>query len=296
MFVCTPSAETFDGLIKMASERGSWDGGDQGLLNDYFPNWNRLSFTYNVTPSAYYTYAPAYERYGDSIKVVHFIGQDKPWYQAGSRSHPSTSTSTSTTQKQPPKHDYQYLLDRWFAVYTRYFGNSSPTTFTFPTLQAVWDASPKSGHSRAAYTPPSLEELKKQFQGLTTSQSSSSRLPISSSSVARSIEGHYVSMPLQAGRPDLLGARIFIPIAKVESDQTPEQAVIDPATASSPSLPPMHVVAPTPIRPEAQGAPAIAVHHSSSPDHHHDSTATSTRSWSPQHVSWDPARTEPPKK
>ena len=55
MFVASPSAATFDGLMEMAKERGSWDGGDQGLLNDYFPNWNRLSFTYNTTPTAYYT-------------------------------------------------------------------------------------------------------------------------------------------------------------------------------------------------------------------------------------------------
>lgn len=55
MMVAKPSEETFAGLIKMMGERGSWDGGDQGLLNDYFPDWNRLSFVYNVTPSAYYT-------------------------------------------------------------------------------------------------------------------------------------------------------------------------------------------------------------------------------------------------
>ena len=56
MFVATPSADTFDKLVEMSTERGSWDGGDQGLLNDFFPDWNRLSFTYNVTPSAYYTW------------------------------------------------------------------------------------------------------------------------------------------------------------------------------------------------------------------------------------------------
>lgn len=53
--VATPSDATFEGLMTMMSERGSWDGGDQGLLNDFFPDWHRLSFTYNVTPSAYYT-------------------------------------------------------------------------------------------------------------------------------------------------------------------------------------------------------------------------------------------------
>lgn len=55
VMVVKPSLETFNDLVKMMNERGSWDGGDQGLLNDYFPNWHRLSFTYNVTPSAYYT-------------------------------------------------------------------------------------------------------------------------------------------------------------------------------------------------------------------------------------------------
>jgi lipopolysaccharide biosynthesis glycosyltransferase len=34
---------------------------------------------YNVTPSAAYTYAPAYRRYGHKINAVHFIGPNKPW-------------------------------------------------------------------------------------------------------------------------------------------------------------------------------------------------------------------------
>jgi alpha-N-acetylglucosamine transferase len=59
VMVATPSIETFDALTAMMKQRGSWDGGDQGLLNDFFPNWHRLSFTYNVTPSAYYTCVPS---------------------------------------------------------------------------------------------------------------------------------------------------------------------------------------------------------------------------------------------
>jgi glycogenin glucosyltransferase len=59
--------------------QGSFDGGDQGLLNDYFTDWERLSFTYNVTPSAFYSYIPAFEAKKDQIKVVHFIGDWKPW-------------------------------------------------------------------------------------------------------------------------------------------------------------------------------------------------------------------------
>lgn len=66
--VIQPNLDTFERLYTFFSQRGSWDGGDQGLLNEFFcgdaqvagdasapPAWNRLSFTYNVTPSAYYT-------------------------------------------------------------------------------------------------------------------------------------------------------------------------------------------------------------------------------------------------
>lgn len=56
VMVCTPNEKTFDELIELMKLKGSWDGGDQGLLNEFFEkDWNRLSFTFNVTPSAYYT-------------------------------------------------------------------------------------------------------------------------------------------------------------------------------------------------------------------------------------------------
>lgn len=301
MFVCTPSAKTFDGLLEMASERGSWDGGDQGLLNDFFPNWNRLSFTYNVTPSAYYTYAPAYKRHGSEIKVVHFIGQDKPWHQAGQRQNPSTSVVTNNGKAQ---HDYASLLDRWFSVYQRYFGTTNNTTFTFPTLQAVWDA-PSSSLARAAYTPPSLEQLKKQFQGVHDAHNIAmggykSNLSLKQQAGMRSMEGHYVSMPLAAGRPDLLGARVFVP--KVAQPPTPEQAPsLD--QGAGPTVAPTHIVSPTPIKPEIQVETALTPpqpqehhhHHHHQEHHHHHQQPAETKSWSPQNVSWDPARSEPPK-
>jgi lipopolysaccharide biosynthesis glycosyltransferase len=54
----------------------------------YFGDWSvnskntsRLSFTFNVTPSSFYSYLPAYVQFKDNIKVVHFIGTNKPWKQ-----------------------------------------------------------------------------------------------------------------------------------------------------------------------------------------------------------------------
>ena len=39
VFVFTPSLETFKKLIQHAITQGSFDGGDQGLLNTFFSDW-----------------------------------------------------------------------------------------------------------------------------------------------------------------------------------------------------------------------------------------------------------------
>jgi len=85
LFVYQPSAETFDGLLKLADEEGSFDGGDQGLINSYFSNWGQddikkhLPFLYNLQATPSYTYSPAFARFGKDAKVIHFIGANKPW-------------------------------------------------------------------------------------------------------------------------------------------------------------------------------------------------------------------------
>lgn len=87
VFVYKPSAETFQKLIQFAQERGSFDGGDQGLLNSFFSDWARgdiskhLPFLYNVTSAAFYSYLPALKHYGQDLKIIHFIGAAKPWLQ-----------------------------------------------------------------------------------------------------------------------------------------------------------------------------------------------------------------------
>jgi len=54
--VLAPGEDKFNELVSLSKAKGSWDGGDQGLLNEWIgSNWNRLSFTYNTTPTAVYT-------------------------------------------------------------------------------------------------------------------------------------------------------------------------------------------------------------------------------------------------
>ncbi|KAK6617983.1 hypothetical protein RUM44_002425 [Polyplax serrata] len=97
VFVYKPSVETFSKLLQFAVEKGSFDGGDQGLLNEYFSGWatedikKHLPFVYNLTSIAVYSYIPAFKQYGSNTRIVHFIGTGKPWLQ---QLDPATRTIT----------------------------------------------------------------------------------------------------------------------------------------------------------------------------------------------------------
>jgi lipopolysaccharide biosynthesis glycosyltransferase len=89
VFVCKPSPSIFKALLEK-TKMESFDGGDQGLLNTYFSTWAteygdskrtaRLPFTFNVTPSSFYSYIPAFIKFKGDIRVLHFIGASKPWH------------------------------------------------------------------------------------------------------------------------------------------------------------------------------------------------------------------------
>ncbi|XP_037903457.1 glycogenin-1 isoform X2 [Hermetia illucens] len=85
VFVYRPSLDTFSKITQFALEKGSFDGGDQGLLNSYFSDWatsdisRHLPFLYNTCSTATYSYLPAFKQFADRIKILHFIGRMKPW-------------------------------------------------------------------------------------------------------------------------------------------------------------------------------------------------------------------------
>ncbi|KAJ9637231.1 glycogenin glucosyltransferase [Coniosporium tulheliwenetii] len=107
VMVLSPNMGDYWALQTMASSGDSFDGADQGLLNQYYEhkNWHRISFTYNCTPNAQYQWEPAYRHYKSNISAVHFIGKEKPW----SKGRPSGSGPGV----------YNELLGRWWAVYDR---------------------------------------------------------------------------------------------------------------------------------------------------------------------------------
>ncbi|KAJ3233537.1 Glycogenin-2 [Chytriomyces hyalinus] len=112
VFVAKPNKEIFNALCWDAQYSGSFDGGDQGILNSFFHTWAghlsssldvtrqniqapvprptvsaanlrtaRLPFSFNVTPSAVYSYLPAFTRFRSDINILHFAGYSKPWDQ-----------------------------------------------------------------------------------------------------------------------------------------------------------------------------------------------------------------------
>ncbi|KAG9007282.1 glycogenin glucosyltransferase [Tulasnella sp. JGI-2019a] len=151
-----PGGDKFDEIMQIVRRKGSWDGGDQGVLNEWRgSDWNRLSFTYNTTPTAAYTYAPAYERFGKEINAIHFIGANKPWkslpFRApGSGANADVSNETVASSLAQSSYGYSALVDKWFNVYDRHYRPAVPfasqpqdvsknTSFQVPTYVSAWN-------------------------------------------------------------------------------------------------------------------------------------------------------------
>ncbi|KDQ19735.1 glycosyltransferase family 8 protein [Botryobasidium botryosum FD-172 SS1] len=178
VMVLEPGEDKFKELMDLVRSHGSWDGGDQGLLNEWRGgDWNRLSFTYNTTPTAAYTYAPAYTRFGSQISAIHFIGPNKPWSNLQWRAPmafpppaflpaPQPSGSAPGT---PPQQSYAYehLVDRWYATYDTHYRSAAPVEekrrdhdFGAVRYESVWDRGASTAHLAFASRPFDLDELK----------------------------------------------------------------------------------------------------------------------------------------
>ncbi|CAO2613621.1 Gyg1 [Lemmus lemmus] len=119
VFVYQPSIETYNQLLHLASEQGSFDGGDQGLLNSYFSDWattdirKHLPFVYNLSSVSIYSYLPAFKVFGANAKVVHFLGQIKPWNYTY-----SSQTKSVKYESQDPSMSHPEFLNLWWDIFT----------------------------------------------------------------------------------------------------------------------------------------------------------------------------------
>ena len=154
VFLATPNMGTCAALSRLASAGVSFDGGDQGLLNTYFKNWHRLSFTYNCTPSSGYQYQPAFKHFESQLKVAHFIGDLKPWRVGGQKFDGA----------------YGRLLARWWAVHDNHVHTPSTKQpvieekkdgpqaagLSFINFKNTWDEPRSSISSLSIRTPKSV--------------------------------------------------------------------------------------------------------------------------------------------
>ncbi|KAL9619023.1 MAG: hypothetical protein Q9160_006344 [Pyrenula sp. 1 TL-2023] len=130
VMVLRPNMGDYYSLLALAQRGISFDGADQGLLNMHFRDWERLSFTYNCTPSGSYQYVPAYKHFQSSINIVHFIGQDKPWDQGRNTKHTGV---------------YDELLGRWWSVYDKHYRVSVSIDQIFPPDKSSYISGQPSG-------------------------------------------------------------------------------------------------------------------------------------------------------
>ncbi|XP_033334373.2 glycogenin 1 isoform X1 [Megalopta genalis] len=137
VFVYKPSQQTFASITAFAAAKGSFDGGDQGLLNMYFSDWahkdisKHLPFIYNMCSTAAYSYLPAFKQFGDDVRIIHFIGITKPWLQY---------FDTLTGIVQPPMEatHLQPLLQLWWNIFCdKVHPHLSPVMAT-STLAPIW--------------------------------------------------------------------------------------------------------------------------------------------------------------
>lgn len=117
VFVFRPSLLTHTRLLDHALQHGSFDGGDQGLLNSFFSSWpvadisKHLPFVYNLSASSLYSYLPAFQQFGHNAKIVHFLGAIKPW-----SSHRDNSSSPTMEE----------FVSLWWREYLSHTTSSAP--------------------------------------------------------------------------------------------------------------------------------------------------------------------------
>uniref|UniRef100_A0A8C4QFB2 glycogenin glucosyltransferase n=1 Tax=Eptatretus burgeri TaxID=7764 RepID=A0A8C4QFB2_EPTBU len=121
LFVFRPSHATHAALLTAATCLGSFDGGDQGLLNTFFSDWatkditHHLPFIFNLAITSLYTCLPAFTQFGSKARVIHFLGAIKPWHwtyhsQHGTAIPPDSGAGPATGILGP-------LVTKWWLLY-----------------------------------------------------------------------------------------------------------------------------------------------------------------------------------
>ncbi|TMW64578.1 hypothetical protein Poli38472_011458 [Pythium oligandrum] len=88
VLVIQPNTDLFEALVAKATVLPSYDGGDTGFLNAFFPDWfhsdpaSRLPFGYNAQRTMYWLVNaknPGYWQAIQPLKILHYSSNPKPW-------------------------------------------------------------------------------------------------------------------------------------------------------------------------------------------------------------------------
>ncbi|XP_077396167.1 glycogenin-1-like [Festucalex cinctus] len=205
VFVFRPSIETHEKLLTFCADNGSFDGGDQGVLNSFFNTWStadiskHLPFVYNLSSIAIYSYLPAFKRYGHDAKVVHFLGKSKPWSYAYDAQKGEVIGRPDTSGLHP---DY---LQSWWRLYA---------ASVMPLLQRAYGDAPFASGITKAGNDDKLPQAECWDQ--TTSSSSATSAAAASAGVTsrRPISSEERKQRWEAGQIDYLGDDSFANIER----------------------------------------------------------------------------------
>ncbi len=196
-------------------------------------------------------YAPAYKRFGQNIKAIHFIGTNKPWSSLQYRA-PYSSQALQNFGSKPPAFGYGDLVDRWYAVYDkhhRFQEPEAPESVDVTKYESAWNVPQVASKVPQVF---SLEELRRiavggsgalNLQASPSTPGESTPAPsrhkeppgqVPEHSSPAPIEGEYHSLPLEG--------RFYLLAPQPSSVSTPADAKLrshvdePPHSAISPSV------------------------------------------------------------
>ncbi|KAH0551357.1 hypothetical protein GP486_007428 [Trichoglossum hirsutum] len=281
VMVLKPNLGDFHSLLALAQRGISFDGADQGLLNTHFRNWQRISFTYNVTPSGNYQHLPAFRHFGSSMSMVHFIGPEKPWSRGRDKGGDVSGT-------------YNELVGRWWSVYDHhyrtpaadYYAGQAPASAPAPSLTVQQYV--KGETTGVSYRLSSVETQPKTREHMETKQPEMSEVPERPERPGRperSERPRRPEKPVRQKKPEESG-EAGKPVEPVESVRL-EGVEEPPAVVKEP----LHVEIGhlQPDRTQVLAAPV-----STEQTHHQEGHPPEGLTFSPPKHDWDPARFPPP--
>ncbi|XP_061750126.1 glycogenin-1a isoform X1 [Nerophis ophidion] len=210
VFVLRPSEETHEKLLAFCHDHGSFDGGDQGVLNSFFNSWatadisKHLPFLYNLSSIAIYSYLPAFKHYGADAKVVHFLGKTKPWnytYDGQSGQVLGRPEASDSGRLQPD------FLQAWWRLYA---------TAVMPLLQRAYGDTPFHSGVLEAGEDGELRQDQGEEPAAASSAADAASPPPSSSSfpACRHMSSEERKQRWEAGEIDYMGDDSFVNIER----------------------------------------------------------------------------------